>query len=228
MGKDHLKRIATPKTWPIARKANTFVMRPQSGKLMELSLPLGFVLKEVLEVAQTSKQVTAMLQAGRVVVDGVARKDKRYAVGLYDVIELVEAKKAYRIGIKENGKLMTVEIDVKEAGLKLLQLTRKTLVKGGKMQVAFLNGRTVLVDDAKAYSVGDTIVMDAKGGIKKQLPFAKGSFVQLVGGRHIGVCGTIKDITGTKIIVEAQGSEFETLKKYAFVVGLKESEVQVQ
>ena len=228
MGKDHLKRIATPKTWPIARKANTFVMRPQSGKLLELSLPLGFVLKEVLEVAQTSKQVTAMLQANRVIVDGIARKDKRYAVGLYDVIELVEAKKAYRIGIKSNGKLMAVEIDVKEAGLKLLQLTRKTLVKGGKMQIAFLNGRSSLVEDAKSYAIGDSIVMDAKSVIKKHLPFSEGATVQLIGGRHIGVVGTIKTIVGTKIIVEAQGREFETLKKYAFVVGLKEPEVQVQ
>jgi len=228
MGKDHLKRIATPKTWPIARKANTFVMRPQSGKLMELSMPLGFVLKEVLGVAQTSKQVTAMLQAGRVVVDGVARKDKRYAVGLYDVIELVEAKKAFRIGIKENGKLFPFEIDVKEANSKLLKITRKTLVKGGKMQVAFLNGRVVLVEDAKKYSVGDSIVMNEKNVIKKHLPFEKGSLVQLFGGRHMGVVATIKEMDGQKIIVEAQGSEFETLKQYGFVIGAKTEEVQVR
>ena len=95
------------------------------------------------------------------------------------------------------------------------------------MQLAFINGRVMLVDDAKEFKVGDSVIIDEKKTIKKHLPFAKGASVQLIGGRHMGARGTIADIAGNTIIVNVDGQEFETLKKYGFVTGTKTEEVKV-
>lgn len=211
------------------RKGLRFVARPHPGKRQDLSLPLGTVLKELIGVAQTTKQVKSMLLNRRVAVDGVARKDHRYPVGLYDVIELIDAKKAYRVVFAHNGKLGIVKIDPKEKDLKIQRVANKQIVKGNKLQLSFLNGRVQIVDDNKApYKVGDSIVMDEKKAIKKHLAFKEGMFVQFIGGRHVGSFGQIKEIEGQKIIVQAEGAEFETLKEYAFVLGDKKSEVKVE
>jgi len=41
----------------------------------------------------------------------------------------------------------------------------------------------------------------------------------LIGGTHIGENGIIKDIKGKKLVYKRNKEEFETLKKYAFVIG---------
>ncbi len=227
MGKDHLKRIAVPKTWPIERKASVFVMRTQSGKLQDLSLPLGFVLKEVLGICETSRQAVAMLSEKRVSVDGKIRKGRRYPVGLFDVIELIDAKKAYRLGLGPKGKMVAVEIDLAEKDTRIVRISGKSYVKGGKTQFSFLNGRVALLESAKSYKVGDSILLDASQKVTKHLPFAKGAYVQFIGGKHIGNFGSIKEIDGQKIVVESEGNTFETVKRYAFVVGEKKQEVKV-
>jgi small subunit ribosomal protein S4e len=227
MVKNHLKRIAAPKTWPIARKQNKYVVKAKAGKLQTLSLPLSYVLKENLGICATRREVVAILQAGRVRVDGVVRKDPRYPVGLYDVIEFIDAKEVYRLCLNHKGKLEPIQVDMKEKDLKLLRVTQKNYTKGGKMQVAFLNGRTALIEDA-SYKVGDSVVMDADGKISKHLFFKPGMLVQFIGGRHTGSFGTIKAIEGQKLSVESEGNTFETHKRYAFVVGTKNQEVKVQ
>jgi small subunit ribosomal protein S4e len=227
MVKNHLKRIAAPKTWPIARKQNVFVAKSEAGKLQSLSVPLSFLLKEVLTVVSTRREVVVMLSAGRVKVDGVVRKNTRYPVGLFDVVELIDAKKCYRLCLNHRGKLEPVEVPAAEKDAKLLRVVGKTITRGGKMQISFLNGRTALIEDT-SYKVGDSVIMNAEGKISKHLHFKPGMLVQFIGGRHTGSFGTIKSIEAQKLTVESEGNTFETHKRYAFVVGTTTQEVKVQ
>ncbi len=229
MTKNHLKRIATPRTWPILRKLHTYVARPKSGKIQELSLPLSFVCKELLGICQTTRQVKALLENKQLVVDGKVRKDHRYPVGLYDVLTVVDSKKSYRIGLGKNGKLTAFEIPQSEKDITLGKVSSKQLVGKDMYQLSMLNGKVLKVDakTASTIKVGDTLVLDASQKITKHLPLQKGQMVNFIGGRHIGSIGQIESTQNQKITVLLENQPTETLKKYAFVVGDKNAEVKI-
>ena len=54
----HLKRQNISKNWPIARKGNTFVVKPLSKK----GIPLLIVLRDLLKIAQTREEVKTAIQ----------------------------------------------------------------------------------------------------------------------------------------------------------------------
>lgn len=221
----HLKRIRSPKSWPIARKTNKFVIRPNAGKVQDLSLPLGFVLKEIVGMCDTLREVKVLLSKRQVSVDGKVRTDYKHPVGLYEVITAGES--SYRITLGKNGKLSVIVIDQKEKDTRLLQITSKMFIKGGKQQLGFLGGRVLIVDDAKKYNVGDSIVLDANNKIVDHVSFTKGTLIQFIGGRHMGAKGVVSEIEGQKIIVTIDNVPTETLKKYAFAVGTKSEVITV-
>ncbi|MFT4312786.1 MAG: S4 domain-containing protein [Candidatus Woesearchaeota archaeon] len=229
MTKNHLKRIATPRTWPIFRKLHTFVARPKSGKVQELSLPLAVVCKEVLGICETTRQVKALLQNRQIIVDGKVRNDHRYPVGLFDVISLVDEQKSYRLGLAKNGKLNAFAIDEKEKDIKIQKVLAKKIFGKDLVQLSMLNGRTIRIPmkDAKSISLGDTIVLDNSQKIVKHLPLKKGNTVKFIGGRHIGAIGKIEDTQHQKITVSLHDVPTETLKSYAFVVGTTKPEVKI-
>ena len=68
--KDHLKRINTPRTWQILRKANKFITRPSSGAHPhDLCLPMNVILKK-LNFAKTTKEAKIILDKKEVLKDG--------------------------------------------------------------------------------------------------------------------------------------------------------------
>jgi len=221
--KNHLKRIAAPRTWSILRKQNVFVARPNAGKQFTLSLPLGFIVKELLHVCQTTKQVKAMLNEKAIIVEGKSRSDHRYPVGLFEVIELVPEKKSYRVCLSAGGKLVVKEIAQAEKTVRLQKVVGKKIVKKNMLQLSLLNGSIVQFADATkvkdAYVVGDSVVLDEKNKVVKQYKLTEGSVAQFIGGKHIGKAGVVKSLTESTIAVESDGKIIETLKKYACAIG---------
>ncbi len=229
MTKNHLKRIATPRTWPILRKLSTFVARPKSGKNQELSLPLAFVCKEVLGVCQTTRQVKVLLTNGQIQVDGKLQKSHRFPVGLFDVITFVDDKKSFRVGLGKNGKLTAFEIPQKQKDSMLVKVLSKQIIQKDVFQLSMLNGRSLRINakEAKPISVGDSLVLDANQKITKHISLQKGNMVKFIGGRHIGSIGVVESTQDQKITVILNEVPTETLKKYAFVVGEKTPELQI-
>jgi len=226
---DHLKRIAAPRTWSIARKSNVFVTRPKPGKKLELSLPLSFVLKELIGFCGTTRQVKAVLESNQIMVDGAIRRDHRYPVGLYEVISFIGDKKSYRIALSSKGKLVALAIDESEKSQSLFKISSKQMSGKETFTLGLLNGRNVVVSakEATKISVGDTVVLDEKGSISKHLPLVKGTFVQFIGGRHSGAQGLVENTDGNTITVLLGDQPTETLKQYAFVVGEKKPLVKI-
>ena len=61
MGKLHLKRINAPNTWPIERKTTKWISRPRLGsQSMNKSLSLNTIIKEILKIVKTSKEVRSI------------------------------------------------------------------------------------------------------------------------------------------------------------------------
>lgn len=228
--KSHLKRLAMPKTWDIKRKKTVYILRPlPGGNNMANSMPLQLVLRDVLKVAKTAKEVRYVLQKKGVLVNGVARKEVKYPVGLMDVIEIPELKKAYRMLLNQKGKFMIQELDKKENDIVLMRIRNKTSVGKDKTQLNFSNGSNLLVKK-DTYKTFDTISYDFK---KKKIAdhhvFGKNVMIYLIGGNHVGKVGSLQDIKDDNIIIKTKsGDIFETAKRYAFVVGKDKPVIEIK
>ncbi|HLD40073.1 MAG TPA: 30S ribosomal protein S4e [Candidatus Nanoarchaeia archaeon] len=223
--KNHLKLIAAPRTWFMPRKTNVFTIRPNPGAhSLEYGLPLGLLLRDELKLASTTAEVRKIVTQKEVLVDGVARTDHRFMVGLFDVLSVPKLKKQYRMLLDKKGRLSLKEINAKEAALKLARVVGKTALKGGKIQFNLHDGRN-LVSDAKA-KVGDTFVISLPAvSVTKILPVKKGSKVFLIKGKHAGDVGVLKEIKGMEATYTVDGADIDTAKDYLFVVGDKDSEI---
>ena len=114
MSSNHLKRLAMPRSWPITRKTNIWVTRPHPGAhSLERCIPLGVIIRDILNMANTMREVRFMLQTEKVRVDGKVVKDTRRGVGLMDVLTLGDNN--YRCVLDHNGRLRYSPISKEEA-----------------------------------------------------------------------------------------------------------------
>ncbi len=225
--KNHLKRIATPRTWVINRKAETFITRPNPGAhSLYFATSLGVVLRDKLGLVSTMSEAKKVLNRKNILVDGKRRKDHRYAVGLFDVISVPETKKAYRALLDNKGRIVIQEIDEKEASLKPCKILGKKVLAKGKLQFNLHDGKNIISD--KKANVGDTFILSLpKLEVKEVLPLKEGTFVFLTKGKHGGNSGILKEIRGKEAIYVADKNEIETAKEYLFVLGEKDSKIKL-
>lgn len=219
MARKHLKRLAAPSSWGILRKAETFITRPNPGAhTLDKCIPLGLLLRK-LGLVSTSREAKKALLASPVLIDGKRRVDPKAQAGLFDVVTV--ADKHWRISIDEKGHLVLANVPAGEIGIEPCKVTGKTPIKGGKIQVTTLDGRSILTDAKTKLAVGDTIIVTTpKQTIKEHLPLETGAFVFLIGGKHLGDKGVVASIKGSAIAYKSKdGKEYTTLKEYAFVLG---------
>jgi len=223
MVKKHLMRLAAPKTWSVPRKVIKFIVRPKPGAhSFGSGIPISIILKEMLGLAKTTKEVKYLLSNKVVLVDGQRAKDRHYQLGLMDVLGIPDIGKNYRILLSRQNKIYLKEIDEKEAKYKLCKIVGKTAIKGNQMQLNLHDAKNVITKDK--FSVGDTIVFEFGKGITARLEFKEGNLAYLVSGKHVGSHGRIVKIVETKrrrdeIVIKTDSIEMRTAKRYAFVVG---------
>lgn len=226
----HLKIIAAPKTWHIKRKAEKFVTRPNPGAhSIQTSMSISSVLRLLLKVAKTSKEVKAIMHDKDVLVDGKRRKETRHSVGFMDVVSIPELKESYRIIPDSHGRLSAIKISENEAKTKLSRIESKTMIKGNKTQLNMSDGRAIILDK-NDYATGDVLEIEIPSQkIKTHLKFDKNMLVLLVGGKHAGDHGKVEEIKDNKIIYSSKsGSKYETLRKYAFLIGKDKSLITLE
>lgn len=225
--KCHLKKKTVPTTWDIHRKDATFTTRPlPGGHSREFSMPLNTILKDILGLCQTKKEVKFLLQSKDIMVDGRLRYDEKHPIGLFDVISFPRVDQHYIMTLDERKKLRPLLITKTEAKSKVARVSGKTFIRGGKVQLNTSDGRAFLVD-AGQYAVGDTIMFsipDQK--ISKHLRLEKGKMALLLKGRHRGVFGILEEVDKQHATIkDAQGELLKTRTGYVFVVGEGEKPV---
>lgn len=220
MVKRHLSRLRAPRSWSIKRKGIKFITRPHTGAhSLEESLPLSLLLINILKHAQTQKEVKKILTEGKVLVNNNVRKDHAFAVGPMDIVSVPALKETHRILYTTKGEFFAQLLTDKEKDILLLKVENKTILHGGKMQLNYSNGATVLVEK-DAYKTSDTLVrLLSTGKIVDHLQFKKGARVYITGGKNVGRIGVLEDVQGDKIVVQSENETFKTAKAYAFVVG---------
>ncbi|WP_324735446.1 30S ribosomal protein S4e [Thermococcus sp. SY098] len=233
--KRHLKRLAAPTQWYIERKAYKWAVRPRPGPHnMRTSIPLLYIVRDYLGYAKTAREARKILNEGKILVDGKARKDYKFPVGIMDVVSIPETGEHYRVLPNRIGKLILHPISEEEAKIKPLRITRKVMVKGGNLQIGFHDGTNYLVklssltDEVKdRFKTSYTVFMKMpEREIVEILPFEIGAYVFVTQGKNVARIGKIVEVRhfpagwpDVVTIEDQEGELFDTLKEYAFVIG---------
>ncbi len=230
MVKNHLKRLATPRTWGIKRKKSVFITKPQPGAhSKEFGISLNTLFKEELEIARTTKEVKKILHDQEVLIDGKRRRTEKYNVGFMDVISFPLTKEHYRMSFSKKGKLTAFKIKEEEANKKLVRITGKKTIKGNKTQLTMGDGKTIIIDKNN-YKVNDVLEIELPSQkIIKHIPFKKGSNVLIIKGQHSGQTGTIEEINEEEELVTVKTPEkkIHTKSSYILITGDKKPLISV-
>ncbi len=221
----HLKRYKAPKSWPIHPKEDTWTVKPSAGAhAIDESLPLTLIIRDMLGLADNSREAKRIINSGNVLVDGRVVKDYKFPVGFMDIVEIPKTGEAYRVLLDNKGRLQLKLIENNDS--KLCKIVNKSSIKGGKTQLNLHDGKNVIVDETDL-NVGDIIVLGVPDNdIKESFSLKEGATVLVTGGKHTGELGKISEIiinessNPNNIIIENSAKNtFLTLKDYVFVVG---------
>lgn len=223
----HLKREMAPKFWPIKRKAEIYATHIIPGPhMLKESMPLRVLVRDALGMATTAREADRIIKTGAVSVDGKARKEPKFPVGLMDIIEL--GGKTYRMVPDVNGYSI-IEIKKADAGRKPCKILSKTTIRGGVTQLNLHDGRNVLVKTG-SYKPGDTVIIEIpKQKILEHIKFKEGENAIIIDGKNRGFVGKIKEIRERKTMTEVASTILEgdagavtTPKEYVMVGSFEE------
>jgi small subunit ribosomal protein S4e len=227
----HQKRISVPKSWQISKKSNKWVTSTRPGPHnKQQSIPLSVVLRDMLGVVDTRAEAKRILSEGKILVDGIIRKDIRFPVGLLDVISIPLDNVAYRMLLDRKGRLELHKLADFNAN-KLCRIDGKTILKGGAVQLNLNDGTNLL--GSNEYKPKDSLILSLPDkNIIKHIRYEAGNLAMIVGGRHTGEIGTIKEITTVRSsrhnTVSISGDyDFETIEDFVVIIGEKEPDIKL-
>ena len=209
-----------PRSWPLPRKSSVWIQKPNPcGHPLDLCMPMGVILRDVLGVAQNRREAKKILHSKLVKVDGAIETDIGRGVGLMDVLTVGDV--SYKCVLDTNGKLRYRTIPAKEALTKICRVMGKTTIKGAKTQVHLHDGRNLLFNENPEYKTGDSLVISLPDQeVKSYHKFEEGSIAYLTGGNHIGELATVRgqDIKRSSKANEVQFDDFGTISDYVFII----------
>jgi small subunit ribosomal protein S4e len=222
----HLKRIVAPKSWKVTRKTSKWIVSPRPGPHpKERGIPLLILIRDLLKIARTAKEAKRILKSGEVVVDGRVRKDHKFPCGFFDIISIPKIEKNYCILPDHKARLSLREIPSTKS--KLCKVVGKRMVKGGKIQLNLHDGRNLL-SESPIKRKDSVVISIPDGKILRHYPYQEGATAYIIGGKHAGRIGKIREIkklrssNPNRVVLEIDGSIVETLEDYVFVVGKEE------
>ena len=193
-GSKKLKRQMAPLFWGITRKDKRFVVTVKPGAhSKQASIPSAVFLRDTLKIVTSLREAKTAIYSGSVTVDGVQRKSLHHGIGLMDVVELANVGDIYRLVPMDGAILKPVKIDAAEKTKKLCRVTSKTTMKGGKTQIGFYDGRSLISEEK--VNVGDTCIMEVpKQKILDVIKLEKGIQAIVTDGINAGQVGVINEI----------------------------------
>lgn len=225
-GKKAMKRYAAPKSLRVERKVHVWMTKPVPGPHpKDKSIPLRSVVRDQLRLGLTAREADLIISEGKVMVDGIRRKDPKFPVGLMDVVQIPSAELRFRVLIDRLGRLILSSIDPSETSFKLCKVVAKKTVKKGKTQLILHDGRS-LTGDFDSIRTKDVVKVELpKAKIMDHIPFQVGAVALITGGANVGMVGKIseiKELPGSQpniVTLTSGGRSFQAPEKYVFVVG---------
>ncbi|MEK6902645.1 MAG: hypothetical protein AABX02_03615, partial [archaeon] len=188
------------------------------------SIPLGFVVRDMLNLTKTAKETKHILNKGMVHVDGMVRKEHQFPLGLFDSVSIPTTKKNYRLMLDTKGRLKLHEISDAQLKQKPVKVVHKRIGKGKVLTIQTHDGKTFR-GAQNAVHVDDSVMVPMKGNtIEGHMPLQSGSRVYITGGKHVGEVAQIAGIVeGTmkrnKLVNLTEGKEkFQTTIQNVMVI----------
>lgn len=200
-GSKKLKRQMAPTFWGITRKDKRFVVTVRPGPHSKhYSIPSAVLIRDTLKLTKILRESKSAIYGGKITVDGIKRKSLHHGIGLMDVVELAGISDIYRIVPQGGHVLKPLKIPSAEKTKKLVKLTSKTTIKGGKTQLGFHDGRSMISD--ADIGVGDScLIQIPEQKILEAIKLEKGSQVIVTRGINAGQVGAVDEIReGTYIL----------------------------
>jgi small subunit ribosomal protein S4e len=217
----HTKKSKMPKSWPVPRKTKTkkFIAVPSHSK--NKAINLLFILRDVLKLAQTRREVKRILHQGDIKVNNKTRKAEEFPVQIFDTISLEKTNKYYRLEIV-NRKFLLKEIKKEESQTKIAKIIGKKILSKNKTQLNLEDGTNVLYE--KEFSLGDSALLNTeKNKVEKVLPLKEKSKVEIISGKHAGEKGELLEIValsrGKSYKIKLEDKEVSLPAKTVLVIG---------
>lgn len=233
--KRHVKRLNTPKHMNIEKKRGKYFYNTRAGPHPKrISIPLGSLLRDVLQVVENHSEARKIIKLKKVKVDGIIRTDPRYPVGLMDVVEIPDMEKIYRILPKWKKGLLPQEVSKKEGAFKLCRIENKSTVKNGNVQLNLHDGRNILISvkDPKKpkedtyKTMGVLKIKVPNQEIVDYYPLKENSPILVMRGKNLGMNGVVTKIekrfgpNASIVKIKTPQEEIhETAYAYSFVIG---------
>jgi len=183
----------------------------------------------MLKLGDNAREIRHILSEGQILVDGVIRKDHRFPIGIFDIVSIPATKRHYRVLLDPKGRFILHP--TKDSGVKLCKIGNKTTIKGGAVQLNLNDGSNIIASDE--YKPGDSVVLKLpQREIAKHLELKPGNLAMVIGGKHSGEIGSIKEVKEVRSsqpnMVTIKGeTEFEVIEDYVFVIGTKKPEIDL-
>ncbi len=219
----HQKRVTIPVSWPIARKTKKWVAKTSPGPhRAQDSIPLLTVIRDMLKLADNAREAKRILYEGKVLVDGRIQKDYKLPIGIFDVVSIPLLNQNYRM-LKDARGMFYMSLLEPGKVRKLARIENKTVQKGKKQQLNLSDGSNKLAEGE--FRAGDSLVLSIPDmSIEDRIEFKVGNLAMVVGGKHTGQIGKIKDIMVVKSsrpnrVIISGDEEFETIVDYVYMIG---------
>lgn len=198
------------------------------------SIPLLLIVRDMLKLADYSKEAKRILHEGNILVDGKRRKDHKFPVGIFDILSIPAIGANYIVLLDRKGKLTLVALGEEGASRKLCRVNNKTMIKRGQVQLNLYDGRNILTGGREEIRTHDSIMIALdSNAILQRFAYKEGSKVMVIGGTHSAQTGEIEEIMTVRSpepnVVKIKpldgGDSFETIDEYVFVVGEEKVEI---
>lgn len=228
-GDKSTKRSKAPAFWKIPRKRLCFTITvPPGPHPKEESYPIAVLIRDVLGLVKNYREAKNAIMEGKILVDGISRREPDFPVGLMDVVEIPSIDKIFRLVPIPGKPLHPVVINKSEKSLKLCKVKVKETVRDGRIQYGFHDGRSVLAENGIMLNLGDTCLMEIPSQkVVKSVRLEKDKLAIITRGAKVGQFGKIEQLKlGTfsrprMVALSIGGVSTELPSDVVFVVGEK-------
>lgn len=186
----HTKRRISPNLWPNSRYGTKYLATPSHDPYK--SVPLLIFLRDVLNLVKIKKEAKDIINQKNIAINGKVVSETNYPLGFLDILEIIPSQKHYQV-VLTGKRLALKEIKKDEASQRIYKIIGKKLLKGKKIQINLDNGRNLLASEK--FETGDFVLLEfKKNKILKTIKIAKGTVVTIIGGKHAGKTGKVKEV----------------------------------
>ena len=189
----HQTRQESSTKLPIPRKGTKYIARASSHSYD--SVPVVIALRDMLNLAKTSKEVEKMIKQKLLKLNGKLVEDLHESIKLFDILE---ADKSYVLKLLPTRKFFFEESP--KASERLCKVMGKKLLKDNKIQLNLHDGSNIIADNK--IKIGDSLYLDFSGKIKRHLSPEKGREVFILSGKYAGQSGKIESIDGSSVLIK--------------------------